>query len=129
MVPRSYFRQSGAADEPSLQAEIDRYVNWPAQSLGYKIGQLKFIELRERARSKLGPNFDIRKYHEEVLDAGSLPLDLLEPRVDRWIEREKRLDIHHANSRVDIPNRLNRQFDVEAPSRVWFGDFVDFPHY
>jgi uncharacterized protein (DUF885 family) len=98
MVPRSYFRQSGAADEPSLQAEIDRYVNWPAQSLGYKIGQLKFIELRERARSKLGPNFDIRKYHEEVLDAGSLPLDLLEARVDRWIEREERLDIHHANS-------------------------------
>jgi uncharacterized protein (DUF885 family) len=87
----SYFRESGAADEPSLQAEIDRYVNWPAQSLGYKIGQLKFIELRERARSKLGPNFDIRKYHEEVLDAGSLPLDLLEGRVDRWIMRQERL--------------------------------------
>jgi len=74
-----------------LQAEIDRYVNWPAQSLGYKIGQLKFIELRERARRKLGSNFDIRKYHEEVLDAGSLPLDLLEARVDRWIEREEKL--------------------------------------
>jgi len=87
----SYFRESGAADEPSLQAEIDRYVNWPAQSLGYKIGQLKFIELRERARRKLGSNFDIRKYHEEVLDAGSLPLDLLEARVDRWIEREEKL--------------------------------------
>ncbi|NYE30099.1 uncharacterized protein (DUF885 family) [Rhodanobacter sp. K2T2] len=87
----SYFRESGAADEPSLQAEIDRYVNWPAQSLGYKIGQLKFIELRERARRELGPNFDIRKYHEEVLDAGSLPLDLLEARVDHWIEREKSL--------------------------------------
>jgi len=94
----SYFRESGAADEPSLQAEIDRYVNWPAQSLGYKIGQLKFIELRERARRKLGPNFDIRKYHEEVLDAGSLPLDLLEVRVDRWIEREERLDVHRMHS-------------------------------
>ncbi|BDU21563.1 DUF885 domain-containing protein [Dyella sp. GSA-30] len=94
----SYFRESGAADEPSLQAEIDRYVNWPAQSLGYKIGQLKFIELRERARSKLGPNFDIRKYHEEVLSAGSLPLDLLEGRVDRWIERQDSLDAHRAHS-------------------------------
>jgi uncharacterized protein (DUF885 family) len=94
----SYFRESGAADEPSLQAEIDRYVNWPAQSLGYKIGQLKFIELRERARRKLGPNFDIRKYHEEVLDAGSLPLDLLEGRVDRWIERQEGSDADRGHS-------------------------------
>jgi uncharacterized protein (DUF885 family) len=81
-----YFRASGAADEPTLQAEIDRYVNWPAQSLGYKIGQLRFIELRERARKRLGSQFDIRAYHEEVLNAGSLPLDLLEQRIDHWIE-------------------------------------------
>jgi len=85
-----YFRASGASDEPSLQAEIDRYVNWPAQSLGYKIGQLKFIELRERARQRLGSQFDIRKYHEQVLDAGSLPLDLLEQRVDRWIQAQEK---------------------------------------
>jgi uncharacterized protein (DUF885 family) len=86
-----YFRASGAADEPTLQAEIDRYVNWPAQSLGYKIGQLKFIELRERARQRLGPHFDIRAYHEQVLNAGSLPLDLLEERVDRWIQVQERM--------------------------------------
>ena len=80
-----YFRKSGAADEPTLQAEIDRYVNWPAQSLGYKIGQMKFLELRERAKRVLGDRFDIRSFHDAVLKSGSLPLDLLDARVNEWI--------------------------------------------
>ena len=81
----AYFRQSGSADEPVIQAEVDRYIAWPAQGLSYKIGQLKIRELRERARQKLGPRFDIRAFHDEVLAGGSLPLDVLEARVDRWI--------------------------------------------
>jgi uncharacterized protein (DUF885 family) len=57
----AYFRKSGAADEPTIQAEIDRYIAWPAQGLSYKIGQLKILELRERAKQRLGPHFDIRE--------------------------------------------------------------------
>jgi uncharacterized protein (DUF885 family) len=94
-----YFRASGAADEPSLQAEIDRYINWPAQSLGYKIGQMKFLELRQRAKSVLGDQFDIRAFHDAVLNSGSLPLDLLEAHFNEWIETQKRDPKALSNSR------------------------------
>jgi len=82
----AYFRESGSADEPMIQAEVDRYIAWPAQGLSYKIGQLKFIELRERARRQLGSRFDLRAFHDEVLSGGSLPLDMLEARVKGWIQ-------------------------------------------
>jgi len=93
----AYFRQSGAADEPTIQAEIDRYIAWPAQSLGYKIGQLKIRELRERAKLQLGSRFDIRSFHDEVLSGGNLPLDVLEARVDAWISAQvaPKSDTHH----------------------------------
>ena len=81
----SYFRESGAADEPTIQAEIDRYIALPAQSLSYKIGQLKIRELRARAQQQLGPRFDIRKFHDEILSAGNLPMDMLDARIDGWI--------------------------------------------
>ena len=81
----AYFRESGAADEPTIQAEIDRYIAWPAQGLSYKIGQLKILELRNRAKQQLGVRFDIRAFHDEILSGGSLPLDMLEARVDSWI--------------------------------------------
>ena len=68
--------------------ETDRYIAWPGQALSYKIGQLKFVELRERARKELGAKFDIRKFHDEMLDGGTLPLDLLEARTDRWITQQ-----------------------------------------
>jgi uncharacterized protein (DUF885 family) len=84
-----FFRKSGAVDEPTLQAETDRYIAWPAQALSYKLGQLKFRELRERARKELGSRFDIRAFHDEMLNGGVLPLDLLEARTDRWIEQQK----------------------------------------
>jgi uncharacterized protein (DUF885 family) len=84
-----FFRKSGAVDEPTIQSETDRYIAWPAQALSYKLGQLKFRELRERARKELGPKFDIRKFHDEMLDGGTLPLDLLEARTDKWIAEQK----------------------------------------
>jgi uncharacterized protein (DUF885 family) len=84
-----FFRQSGAVDEPTLQAETDRYIAWPAQALSYKLGQLKFRELRTRAKLILGPAFDLRRFHDEMLSGGVLPLDLLDARTDAWIRAEQ----------------------------------------
>ena len=84
-----FFRRSGAVDEPTIQSETDRYISWPAQALSYKIGQLKFRELRDRAQKELGTKFDLRKFHDEMLDGGTLPLDMLEARTDRWIAQQK----------------------------------------
>jgi uncharacterized protein (DUF885 family) len=84
-----YFRKSGAVDEPTIQTETDRYIAWPAQALSYKLGQLKFRELRERAQRELGPKFDIRSFHDEMLNGGSLPLDLLDARTNKWIAQQK----------------------------------------
>ncbi|HEV7512979.1 MAG TPA: DUF885 domain-containing protein [Candidatus Acidoferrum sp.] len=83
-----FFRKSGAVDEPTIQSETDRYISWPAQALSYKLGQLKIRELRDRAQAKLGPKFDIRKFHDEMLDGGTLPLDLLDARTDRWVAQQ-----------------------------------------
>ena len=84
-----FFRKSGAVDEPTIQSETDRYIAWPAQALSYKLGQLKIRELRERAQKELGPKFDIRRFHDEMLDGGTLPLDLLDARTDKWIEQQR----------------------------------------
>lgn len=84
-----FMRKSGAVDEPTIQSETDRYISWPAQALSYKLGQLKIRELRDRAQKELGPKFDIRKFHDEILDGGTLPLDLLEARTDKWIAAQK----------------------------------------
>ena len=80
-----FFHAHTAEDEVEVQNETDRYIVWPGQALGYKIGQMKITELRERARAKLGDRFDIRAFHDEILDAGPLPLDVLEKRIDAWI--------------------------------------------
>jgi uncharacterized protein (DUF885 family) len=85
----AYFRASGCADEPTIQAEVDRYIAWPAQGLSYKIGQLNILALRERAKQQLGSRFDIKAFHDEILSAGSLPLDVLDARVDRWIDAQR----------------------------------------
>ncbi|HEV2961786.1 MAG TPA: DUF885 domain-containing protein [Candidatus Angelobacter sp.] len=84
-----FFRKSGAVDEPTIQSETDRYIAWPAQALSYKLGQLKIRELRERAKKELGSKFDIRRFHDEMLNGGTLPLDLLEARTNKWIAQQK----------------------------------------
>jgi uncharacterized protein (DUF885 family) len=80
-----FMRKSHAVDEPTIQAETDRYISWPAQACSYKLGQLKIRELRRRATEKLGARFDERKFHDAILSGGNLPLDVLEARIDRWI--------------------------------------------
>jgi uncharacterized protein (DUF885 family) len=84
-----FFRKSGAVDEPTIQSETDRYIAWPGQALSYKLGQLKIRELRERAKKELGPKFDLRSFHDEMLNGGTLPLDLLEARTAKWIAEQK----------------------------------------
>jgi len=85
-----FFHAHSAIDEPEVQSETDRYIAWPGQALGYKVGQLKILELRERAKKELGERFDLRSFHDEVLDAGALPLDVLDERVNEWIGEQQK---------------------------------------
>jgi uncharacterized protein (DUF885 family) len=83
-----YFHDHSNIDDTSIQAEVDRYIAVPSQALAYKTGQLKILELRDHAQKALGNNFDIRVFHDEVLDAGALPLDVMEARIDSWISTQ-----------------------------------------
>jgi uncharacterized protein (DUF885 family) len=83
-----YMRNSHSVDEPTIQAETDRYISGPGQACSYKLGQLKIRELRERTKQKLGARFDLKTFHDEILSGGALPLDLLDARVNRWIEAQ-----------------------------------------
>lgn len=83
-----YFRANTALGDADIKAEVERYIAWPGQALAYKVGQLEILELRRRAQEKLGPRFDVRAFHAQVVDSGSLPLAVLEKKIDRWIERQ-----------------------------------------
>jgi len=85
-----FFHEHSSQDEPSIQSETDRYIAYPGQALSYKLGQLKILELREKAKKELGAKFDIRAFHDEILDGGALPLDVLDERVSAWIAEKKK---------------------------------------
>jgi uncharacterized protein (DUF885 family) len=84
-----YMRETLGYPESIARSETERYMAWPGQALGYKIGALKIQELRQRAEKAMGPKFSLPKFHELVLNEGTLPLSLLEAKVDRWIAANK----------------------------------------
>ncbi|MFW1763582.1 DUF885 domain-containing protein [Acinetobacter calcoaceticus] len=84
-----FMRDHSALDEPDIQAEADRYIAIPAQALAYKMGQLKILELRELAKHELGDRFDIKAFHDMILNAGTLPLNILDARIKNWIKEQK----------------------------------------
>ena len=92
-----YFHAHSAIDEVTVQSETDRYMAWPAQALGYKIGQLEILKLRQYAKDQLGGKFDIRAFHDEVLSGGALPMDVLSTRIHQWTAQQK---VQAALSRV-----------------------------
>jgi uncharacterized protein (DUF885 family) len=80
-----YLRANTALGEADIAAEVDRYIACPGQALADKVGQIKILELRRRAEQRLGDRFDVREFHEQVVGSGSLPLSVLEARINRWI--------------------------------------------
>jgi uncharacterized protein (DUF885 family) len=84
-----YFHEHSTEDEPDVQSETDRYIAIPAQALAYKLGQLQILKLRQRAQTELVDKYDIRAFHDEILNGGALPLDVLEARVTAWIAAQK----------------------------------------
>lgn len=84
-----YFHEHSAQDEPDVQSETDRYIAWPAQALGYKIGQLQILKLRQYSKDQLGDKFSIRDFHDQVIDGGALPMDVLETRIHTWVAKTK----------------------------------------
>jgi prolyl oligopeptidase len=83
-----YFKSNSPKSELDIVNEIDRYIGWPGQALGYKIGQLKILELRERAEAQLGDKFDIREFHDQLLSTGAVPLSVMETELNAWIEEK-----------------------------------------
>jgi uncharacterized protein (DUF885 family) len=85
-----YFRANSAKADQDIIVEVDRYIGWPGQALGYKMGEIKIRDLRATSEQRLGPRFDIRQFHDIVLGQGAVPLDVLERQVDAWMDRTEK---------------------------------------
>ncbi|QUT06431.1 DUF885 domain-containing protein [Sphingobium phenoxybenzoativorans] len=87
----AFMKENSALSEANIDAEVNRYISWPGQALGYKLGEIRIRELRAKAEEALGPKFDLRVFHDAVLAQGSVPLDVLSGRIDAWIVGRKQL--------------------------------------
>lgn len=87
----AYMRENSSLADGDIEAEVDRYIVWPAQALGYKVGELRIHAMRARAEQALGERFDVRAFHAALLEDGALPLDVLDAKIDRWIEARLQL--------------------------------------
>ena len=85
----AFFTENSSKAAHDIEVEVDRYISWPGQATAYKVGELKLKELRRYAQEKLGDRFDIRAFHDQILGAGALPLDVLEARIHAWVEGRK----------------------------------------
>ena len=95
-----YFHDHSAIPEPEVQSETNRYMAWPAQALGYKIGQLEILKLRQYAKDELGEKFDLRGFHDEVLGAGALPMDVLSERIHGWVKEQKGISARNSSGGI-----------------------------
>jgi uncharacterized protein (DUF885 family) len=102
-----FFRTNSAKAEQDIIVEIDRYITWPGQALGYKIGELRIRELRAQAEKALGPRFDIRAFHDLIHAEGAVPLGVLESRVEAWIVRRGQGPGNHAAFAHENPVRFH----------------------
>jgi uncharacterized protein (DUF885 family) len=84
-----YMLDNSSMAASDVTAEVERYIVWPGQALGYKLGQLHITALRARAQAELGPRFDVREFHSQVLRDGALPMDVLSAKIDRWIAAKR----------------------------------------
>jgi uncharacterized protein (DUF885 family) len=85
----AFMRANSALSDANIDAEVNRYISWPGQALGYKLGEIRIRELRVKAERALGPKFDLRRFHDAVLAQGAVPLTVLESQIDGWIAAEK----------------------------------------
>ncbi len=97
---RACFTDNTALAPKNIEVELDRYISWPGQALAYKIGELTLKRLRQKAEIGLGPAFDLRKFHDEILLDGPLPLSLLETRLDYWIADQETAALKAAQSKT-----------------------------
>jgi uncharacterized protein (DUF885 family) len=82
------YMHTNDVNDALAQTEADRYIAWPGQALAYKMGQLTILKLRDEAKRQLGEKFDIKAFHDEILNGGAMPLDLLQERVENWIQNQ-----------------------------------------
>jgi uncharacterized protein (DUF885 family) len=86
-----YMVDNSSMARSDVEAEVERYIATPAQALGYKIGQIRIREMRNKAEKTLGTKFDLKEFHSQVLSDGALPMDILDEKIDRWIDAKKKL--------------------------------------